>query len=34
MDSILNGKKFWTIPLLVFTAKDIISRLNDGIREF
>ena len=34
MVSILDGKKFWTSPLLVSTAKDIINRSNDGIREF
>ena len=33
MDCILDGKKFWTILLLVSTAKDIISRSNDDIRE-
>ena len=34
MDCILDGKKFWTIPWLVSTAKDVMSLSNDGIREF
>ena len=34
MDCILDGEKFWTIPRLVSTAKDVISRSNNGIREF
>ena len=34
MDCIIDAKKFWTIPQLVSMAKDVISHLNDGIREF
>ena len=34
MDCILDGKKFWTIPQPVSTAKEVVSRSNDGIGEF